>query len=115
MLTPNFRAASMAWCVFTDFSMHTRTSGGCRESEANDATVIPNCIPSCSVVTTVTPLAQWDMASLNAAPSPAIEGRSVAQREENDTIHSPHQQESPPQGTDDHDIATRPRQREERP
>src|SRR5205809_7113765 len=102
MLTPNFRAASMAWCVFTDFSMHTRTSGGCRESEANDATVILNCIPSCSVVTTVTPLAKWDMASLNAASSTAIEGRSLAQGGEIDTIHSPHQKESSPQGADDH-------------
>ena len=54
MLTANFRAAAIASCVFTTFSTQTRTSGGCREREAKDATVIPYAFPSCSVVTTVT-------------------------------------------------------------
>src|SRR5207237_8921761 len=58
--------------------MQTKTSGGCSESEANEATVMPNGLPWCSVVTTVTPLAKWDIASLNADSSMGIAGRSVA-------------------------------------
>ena len=78
MLTPNFPAAAMASCVFTLFSMQISTSGGCRESDANEATVMPNAFPSCSVVTTVTPLAKCDIANLKAASSRAIAARSVA-------------------------------------
>ena len=65
MLTPNFPESAIASCDFTLFSMQTRTSGGWRDSEANEATVIPYCIPACSVVTIVTPLAKWDIAALN--------------------------------------------------
>src|ERR1700736_5946005 len=77
MLTPNFPAATMASCVFTLFSIQISTSGGRRESDANEATVMPYGRPSCSVVTTVTPLAKCDIASLNAASSMGIAGRSL--------------------------------------
>src|SRR6185369_3280218 len=43
-----------------------------RDSEANDATVIPYGFPSLSVVTTVTPLAKCDIASLKCASSIGI-------------------------------------------
>src|SRR5215208_6565569 len=69
MLTPNFSAAASASWVRTFFSMQTSTSGGFSDSDANDATVMPYGEPSCSVVTTVTPLAKCDMASLNWASS----------------------------------------------
>src|SRR5436190_15394832 len=74
MLTPNLPAAPIASCVLTLFSTHTSTSGGWSDSDANDATVIPYVFPSCSVVTTVTPLAKWDIASLNWASSIGIAG-----------------------------------------
>src|ERR1051325_2988725 len=67
MLTPNFPAPAMASCVLMLFSTHTST--GCSESDANEATVIPYALPSCSVVTMVTPLAKCDIASLNCASS----------------------------------------------
>ena len=41
MLTPNLPAAAMARATSRIFSMQTRTSGGCSESDANEATVIP--------------------------------------------------------------------------
>ena len=78
MLTPNFRAAAMASCVFTTVSTQTRTSGGCSDREAKDATVIPYALPSCSVVTTVTPLAKCAIAALNPASSIGIERCSLA-------------------------------------
>src|SRR5687768_2530833 len=56
--------------------MQTSTSGGCSETEANEATVNPYGVPSCSVVTTVTPLEKCDMASLKRASSIGIAGGS---------------------------------------
>src|SRR5215212_8979360 len=78
MLTANAFAPAMASWVFTFFSMQTRTRGGWRESDAKEATVMPYIFPSCSVVTTVTPLAKCDMASLNCASS-IMAGRSLSQ------------------------------------
>src|SRR3954451_25157181 len=79
MLTPNFCAAMIASCVFTECSMQTSTSGGCKESDANEATVIPKSFLSCDVVTTVTPLAKCDMASLKRASSIGIANLRAAQ------------------------------------
>ncbi len=42
---------------------------GRSDSDANDATVMPYVLPSCSVVTMVTPLAKCDIANLNCASS----------------------------------------------
>jgi hypothetical protein len=64
----------------TALSTQTSTSGGCSDSEANEATVIPYALPSDSVVTIVTPLAKWDIAALNSASSTAIGRRSLASR-----------------------------------
>src|SRR5258706_13275413 len=67
MLTPKRPAEAMASWVLRLFSTQTSTSGGWRESEANDDTVMPYGFPSYSVVTIVTPLAKCDMACLKSA------------------------------------------------
>src|SRR5258708_19154684 len=67
MLTPKRPAEARASWVLRLFSTQTSTSGGWRESDANDDTVMPYGFPSCSVVTIVTPLAKCDMACLKSA------------------------------------------------
>ena len=39
------------------FAMQTSTNGGFNDTDANALTVTPRSLPSCTVVTTVTPLA----------------------------------------------------------
>src|SRR5688500_5575942 len=60
--------------------MQTRISGGFSESEEKALTVMPILSPSCSVVTTVTPLAKQLIAFLKPASSIATMRSSMARR-----------------------------------
>jgi hypothetical protein len=68
-LTAKRLLASIALCVARRLSMQTTSSTGSSDSEQTALAVIPAGRPSWVVVTTVTPVAKWAIASRKASPS----------------------------------------------
>src|SRR4026209_1816828 len=62
MVTENSPDASTSSWVWVNFFSTTEISGGSSESELNECTVMPYCLPSCVAVTTATPVVQARMA-----------------------------------------------------